>query len=129
MVAAFFAVPAMAQCTGAGCPTSFSAVDFSIGIWPENANVDLVNSGEQRAFGFWNGDAANDLTVEKDQNAGMLYQTNIGGTIQWDTRVVNIERITSGSQFATATGYATAKNSISVCSTQGTAVGCECPVV
>ncbi|WP_143763248.1 hypothetical protein [Methanothrix harundinacea] len=139
-MAAFFAVPAMADCTGPDCLCGFQAVDFSLGDWPANANVKLVSSGEQRAFAFWNGQAFNDLKVENDQNAGMLYQEGFPkpacastlGTctaadqMGWDTRVVNIERVSSGNQFATATGGAIARNSISVCATQGAAAGCDC---
>ncbi|HNR58353.1 MAG TPA: hypothetical protein PKJ51_07840, partial [Methanothrix sp.] len=64
----------MADCTGPNCLASFQAVDFSLGEWPANANVKLVSSGEQRALAFWNGQAFNDLKVENDQNAGMLWQ-------------------------------------------------------
>jgi len=134
LVVAFFAAPAVADCTGTNCP-GISAVGFSLGDWPNNANVDLVSSEDQRAFAFWHGDATNDLIVKKDQMAGMLYQEGFpvvdcgclaADQMGWDTRVVNIEKISSGNQFATATGYATAKNRIEVCSTQGTAPGCEC---
>jgi hypothetical protein len=128
LVVAFFAAPAVADCTGPNSPVGIATVDFSLGTWPANANVDLVSSEDQRAFAFWNGDATNDVTVEKDQSAGMVYSAlgPTGAEIDWDTRVVNIEKISSGNQFATATGYATAKNSISVCSTQGTGPGCAC---
>jgi len=135
LVAAFFAVPAMADCTGPDCLCGFQAVDFSLGDWPANANVKLVSSGEQRALAFWNGQAFNDLKVENDQNAGMLWQeavliptaSDLGpNQAGWDTRVVNIERVSSGNQFATATGGAYARNSISVCANQSTAAGCPC---
>ncbi|OPY55766.1 MAG: hypothetical protein A4E51_00638 [Methanosaeta sp. PtaU1.Bin055] len=139
MVAAFFAVPAMADCTGPNCLASFQAVDFSLGEWPANANVKLVSSGEQRAFAFWNGRAYNDLIVENDQSAGMLWQearvspTTASSLVPdqagWDTRVINIERVSSGNQFATATGGAVASNDISVCAKQGTAAGCPCAPV
>ena len=134
-MAAFFAVPAMADCTGPDCLCGFQAVDFSLGEWPANANVKLVSSGEQRALAFWNGQAFNDLKVKNDQNAGMLYQEGFpleacgclaADQMGWDTRVVNIERVSSGNQFATATGGAYARNSIDVCATQGTAAGCPC---
>ena len=134
LVVAFFAAPAMAQCTGNGL-AAIQVDGMSFGTWPGNLNLDDVSSGEQRAMAFWNGDASNALTVQKDQTAGMMYmeefpivdcQCAAADQLGWDTKVINIERISSGNQFATATGYATAKNSISVCSTQDTAVGCDC---
>jgi hypothetical protein len=134
LVVAFFAAPAMADCTGSTM-ADFNAGDMSFGAWPANMNLDFVSSGEQKAFAFWYGDAANALDVKKDQTAGMLYQAGFpivecgceaADQSMWDTRVINIEKISSGNQFATATGYATAKNSISVCSSQGTAAGCDC---
>ena len=124
LVVAFFAAPAMADCTGSTM-ADFNAGDMSFGAWPANMNLDFVSSGEQKAFAFWHGDAANALDVKKDQTAGMVYE-DFDTPLRWDTRVINIEKISSGNQFATATGYATAKNSISVCSTQGTAAGCDC---
>lgn len=134
MVAALFSAPAVADCTGSTL-ADFKAGDIAFGTWPANMNLDFVSSGEQRAFAFWRGDAANDLIVKKDQTAGMLYQArspvvacqcSADNQLVWDTRVLNLEKISSGNQFATATGYATAKNRIEVCSTQGTAPGCAC---
>ena len=131
LVVAFFAAPAMAQCSG---PADFDSVDMSFGTWPDNMNLDSVSSGTQNAFGFWDGDASNALAVEKDQQAGIMYQDsfpvvacscNASDLRQWDSRVINIERISSGSQFATATGGSIAKNSITVKSTQCTDK-CEC---
>jgi hypothetical protein len=132
LVVAFFAVPAMAQCSSG--PADFLSADMSFGSWPTNMNLDSVSSGTQNAFGFWGGDASNALAVEKDQQAGILYQEEFpvvacgcNGTDlrQWDSRVINIERISSGNQFATATGASTATNSITVKSTQCTDK-CEC---
>jgi hypothetical protein len=127
LVVAFFAAPAMAQCTGLDCGCGFQAVDFSLGNWPDNANVDLFSQKEQRALAFWNGDATNDVAVQKDQKAGITFAgqfpveactCSANDNLVWNNRVVNIERIDIGNQFATATGYATAKNRISICSTQ-----------
>lgn len=141
LVVAFFAAPAVAECPEVNL-ADLTWPGSSLGNWPEmSMNFDDVSSGTQQAMGFWNGDAANALTVEKGQQAGTLYQEQAydfhdgaDGTlkketprlVQWDTRVINIERVSSGNQFATATGSATAKNSITVCSAQNAGTGCTC---
>lgn len=135
LVVAFFAAPAIAQCTGTSGPVDFNAGDISFGAWPANMNFDSVSSGEQKAFAFWNGKASNDLLVKKDQTAGSAAFQGLFPLVECDCDaadqvmmegspdLINIEMISSGNQFATATGYATAKNTIRVCSTQGPAVG------
>jgi hypothetical protein len=99
---------------------------MSFGDWPTNMNLDSVSSGTQSAFGFWGGDASNALDIVKDQQAGLLYEETVDGNCTctpvrtFDSRVLNIERISSGNQFATATGGSTATNSITVDSKQCT---------
>jgi len=112
----------MAQCSSG--PADFQVADMSFGAWPENMNLDSVSSGTQSALGFWGGDASNALDITKDQQAGGYFETSVDGNCtcvpvyKIDTRVINIERISSGNQFATATGGSTATNSITVDSKQ-----------
>ena len=98
-------------------------------------NLDEIAIGDQNALGFWGGDAINALTIEKDQQAGMVYQKIIPAEdcgclgpnrLYWNTTVLNIERIDAGNQSASAGGDATGTNRIKVGSSQRTAEGCDC---
>jgi hypothetical protein len=126
LVAAFFAVPAMAQCDG----PNFEMPDMTFGNWPANTNIATLSSGTQRALSAAGGDASNDLIDEDDQEAGMMLTINIGdenvlGTddgwanadyyqLQFTNQVTNIKRVDSGDQTAFAFGRSIAKNRISV---------------
>jgi hypothetical protein len=148
LVAAFFAVPAMAQVT-CGDGASLNSVEgaMALGTFPANMNFDFVKQGNQEAstFGFAgvNPVATNSFTLEKDQTAGSLFdnststvQDQIGGSdagpdlsqlkeVQgiYDSRVVNMEMITSGDQVAHAFGSGLADNQVNIKTTQ---TGC-CP--
>ncbi|GEM_PF-977507 len=121
-----FAVPAMAQVNG----PDFEMPDLTFGTWPDNSNFDSVTSGTQFATSAFGGDAANDLTVEKDQESGMQYQwgnntataaVEMARLMAFDNKVINVERIDSGNQLAAAFGPGSvSRNSITVKSTQKT---------
>jgi len=110
----------MAQISG----PDFEMPDLTFGTWPNNANFDSVTSGTQFATSAFGGDAANDLTVEKDQESGELYQwvnSISAATMGFDNRVVNVERIDSGNQLAAAFGPGSvSRNSITISSKQMT---------
>ncbi|HII07263.1 MAG TPA: hypothetical protein HA349_08115 [Methanotrichaceae archaeon] len=146
LVAAFFAVPAMAQC---GDGASLNAADgtMALGTFPANMNFDFVKQGNQDAmtFGFAGANpiAKNAFNLEKDQVTGSLFnngtveqQASLTGTdagpdltkikdVQgiYDSRVVNLEMIISGDQTAKAFGAGYADNQVNIKTSQS---GC-CP--
>lgn len=150
MVAAFFAVPAMAQVT-CGDGASLNSVEgaMALGTFPANMNFDFVKQGNQDAstFGFAgvNPVAKNAFNLDKSQTAGSLFNngttwqqegwiangTDAGPDLSqlkdvqgiYDSRVVNMEMITSGDQVAHAFGSGYADNQVTIKTTQ---TGC-CP--
>ncbi len=146
LVVAFFAAPAMAQAT-CGDGASLNAVEgaMALGTFPANMNFDFVKQGDQEAwtFGFAGANpiAKNAFNLEKDQTAGSLFNngtstqqlslTDAGPDLTaikdvqgiYDSRVVNMEMITSGDQVAHAFGAGYADNQVNIKTTQ---TGC-CP--
>lgn len=148
LVAAFFAVPAMAQVTcGDGASLNSIEGSMALGTFPANMNFDFVKQGNQEAstFGFAgvNPIATNAFNLDKSQTAGSLFNN---GTVWqqegytgedagpdlsqlkevqgiYDSRVVNMEMITSGDQVARAFGSGLANNQVNIKTTQ---TGC-CP--
>lgn len=90
----------------------------------QNISLDNISSGEQYAFAFWDGYAFNDLTVEKDQQAGCICLDS--NRLLSNSKVENFDWIHSGDQLAIADGNAIATNYINIRSTQSAAHGCEC---
>jgi hypothetical protein len=148
LVVAFFAAPAMAQAQcGDGASLNAAEGAMAIGTFPANMNFDFVKQGNQEAwtFGFAGADpvAKNAFNLEKNQFAGSLFnngtkdqQASIMGPTAgpdltkikdvqgiYDSRVVNIEMITSGDQIARAFGAGYADNQVNIKTTQ---TGC-CP--
>ena len=141
----------MAQVT-CGDGASLNSVEgaMALGTFPANMNFDFVKQGDQEAwtFGFVGADpvAKNAFNLEKEQTAGSLFNngtvwqqegyTGNGSTdagpdlsqlkdVQgiYDSRVVNMEMITSGDQVAHAFGAGCADNQVNIKTTQ---MGC-CP--
>ncbi len=136
----------MAQCID-GATLKAAEGTMGIGAFPANMNFDFVKQGNQDAwtFGFAGANpvATNAFNLDKSQFAGSLFD-NSTSTIQeqgttsdagpdlrglkevqgiYDSRVVNIEMITSGDQTAKAFGAGIANNQVNIKTTQ---TGC-CP--
>ena len=146
LATAFFAVPAMAQVT-CGDGASLNSVEgaMALGTFPANMNFDFVKQGNQEAstFGFSgvNPVATNAFNLDKSQTAGSLFDNSTtwqqdslqdaGPDLSqlkdivgiYDSRVVNMEMITSGDQVAHAFGSGYADNQVNIKTTQ---TGC-CP--
>ncbi|HOO54177.1 MAG TPA: hypothetical protein PLM24_05465 [Methanothrix sp.] len=130
LAAAFFAVPAMADCDDESM-TVTPAGGMTFGKFPMNMNFDFVNQGDQvataRGFGPFNRPTAdNAFNLQKDQEAGSLNQMFRAENCtckEWckcnvDSRVVNVEMITSGDQRAHAVGNGKAANQVNIMTSQ-----------
>lgn len=145
LVAAFFAAPAMAQCAD-GATLKAAEGTLGIGTFPANMNFDFVKQGNQDAwtFGFAGSKpvATNAFNLDKSQFAGSLFNNGTEEQQQslmkdagpdlmkikdvqgiYDSRVVNLEMITSGDQTARAFGAGVANNVVNIKTLQ---TGC-CP--
>ena len=148
LAAAFFAVPAMADCADDNMVVSDGLVGVSTGgltfeKYPSNMNFDFVNQGSQRAFAagfspFNRPQANNAFNLQKDQEAGAVNQMAKKDCCDrlydekgqpWpqccdecqckvDSRVVNLEMITSGNQWAVGFGNGMANNQVNIMTKQ-----------